>query len=547
MTRGSEATRDPSASNPRGIATSPDGQWAVVRTDRTLSLLAAGAGPAIAKLELDGDDVDFALVGPPTQLVTVTRSDAGNKIMLYQPPYLEAVARLDLEIPAKLVAITGPRFAVVSPDAMHCMVVRASGRALATQKLEVAGPIEFVVGLERNQLLFGLHKKLEVWDAVSGRPLLRPQFQLPPSPRVLGPAHGHLWAQRIGSEELFVYRLSDGRPFRHHLGSPIREVVSHPASPLIVLATDTSLTKLHCFAHTHSRLENVPSPPTALAQLAVGEDISLLGLPADGDEPWRIILGGSGAPLVLQMDTAQPVADRPPQIVPEPARTESTTPILDARQSGKQWREAIATVGGELAKGGDTPPELPIVAIDTELGDLAHRLSLSASARRALVALYALHLVGERGMAIAKLATLIGDWSEALGQGDLGALALIKKTHGIVRLRRAVTDLLDGTPPRWIRIAGGGPTTPKAGAWRVAREGRTEAEIEATLVSTLGRVAFVEGPLAPALLEARLHGATAIATTIQGEKPRPWPRDAGLVLVLYGTQSSWVADVPTLA
>lgn len=531
----------------RDIATSPDGQWAVVRTDRTLSLLAAGAGPAIAKIELDADDVDFALVGPPAALVTVTRSEGGNKIMLYQPPYLEAVARLDLEIPAKLVAITGPRFAVVSPDSMHCMVVRASGRALATQKLEVAGPIEFVVGLERNQLLFGLHKKLEVWDAVSGRPLLRPQFQLPPSPRVLGPAHGHLWAQRAGSEELFVYRLSDGRPFRHHLGSPIREVVSHPASPLIVLATDTSLTKLHCFAHTHSRLENVPSPPTALAQLAVGEDISLLGLPADGDEPWRIVLGGSGAPLVLQMDTAQPVAERPPQIAPEPPRqAESTAPIIEARHSGKQWREAIAAIGAELAKGGDTPPELPIVAIDTELGDLAHRLSLSTSARRALLALYALHLVGERGLAIAKLAQLIGDWPEALGQGDLGALALIKKTHGVVRLRRAVTDLLDGTPPRWIRIAGGGPTTPKAGAWRMARDGRTEAEIEAALVGTLGRIAFVEGPLAPALLEARLRGATAIATTVQGEKPRPWPRDAGLVLVLYGTQSSWVADVPTL-
>lgn len=531
----------------RGIATSPDGQWAVVRTDRTLSLLAGGAGPAIAKVELDADDVDFALVGSPTALVTVTRSDAGNKIMLYQPPYLEAVARLDLEIPAKLVAITGPRFAVVSPDSMHCMVVRSSGRALATQKLEVAGPIEFVVGLERNQLLFGLHKKLEVWDAVSGRPLLRPQFQLPPSPRVLGPAHGHLWAQRVGSEELFIYRLSDGRPFRHHLGSPIRDVVSHPASPLIVLATDTGLHKLHCFAHTHSQLENVPSAPSALAQIAVGEDISLLGLPADGDEPWRIVLGGSGAPLVLQMDTAQPVAERPPQIAPEPPRqSESSAPVIEARQSGKQWREALATVGAELARGGETPPELPIVAIDTELGDLAHRLSLSASARRALVALYSLHLVGEPGIAIATLAQLVGDWSEALGQGDLGALALLKKTHGRVRLRRAVTDLLDGTPPRWIRIAGGGPTTPKSGAWRMARDGRTEAEIEAALVGTVGRVAFVEGPLAPALLEARLHGATAVATTIAGDKPRPWPRDAGLVLVLYGTQSSWVADVPTL-
>lgn len=539
---------------PRSIATSPDGQWAAVRIEREVALLASGAGAPIAKIDLGSDDADVIAVGPPGALVAVTRGDAGNRITLYQPPHLEAVARLDLEIPAKVAAVTGPRFAVLSADSMHCMVVRVSGRALATQKLEITGPIEFVVGLERNQLLFGLHKKLEVWDAVSGRPLLRPNFQLPPAPRVLGPAHGHLWAMRAKSEELFVYRLSDGRPFRHHAGAPIQQVISHPASPLIVLVTDKGLTKLHCFSHTMTTLEHVPSAPVALAQLAVGEDISLLGLPADASEPWRMVLGGSGAPLVLQMDTAQPVAARPPQPVSEPVR--SAPPIIaDApstgstlrapRAGGTHWRETLATLGAELARGAS--PELPSVAIDTELGELAHRLSLSAAARRALVALYALHLVGEPTVSLARLAALIGDWPEALGQGDLGALALLEKRHGKVRLRRAVTDLLDGTPPRWIRIVGAGPTTPRGGAWRVAREGRTAAEIEALLVEKLGRIAFVEGPLAPALLEARLHGATAIATTISGERPRPWPRDAALVLVLYGTQSSWVADVPTLA
>jgi hypothetical protein len=204
----------------------------------------------------------------------------------------------------------------------------------------------------------------------------------------------------------------------------------------------------------------------------------------------------------------------------------------------------IATLGGELARG--ESPELPVVAIDTALGDLGHRLSLSAAARRALVALYALHLVGDPAVSIARLAALAGDWPEALGQGDLGTLALVKKQHGKVRLRRAVTDLLDGTPPRWVRLVGGAPTTPRAGAWRVARDSRTQAEIETALVDQLGRIAVVEGPLAPALLEARVHGATAVATTVTGERPRPWPRDAGLVLVLYGTQSSWIADVPML-
>jgi hypothetical protein len=532
----------------RSLATSPDAQFAVVRIGREVSLLASGAGPALAKIELDSDDVDLTLVGPPTGLLAVSRSDAGHKIVLYQPPYLEAVARQDLEIPARLVATTGPRIVVISADAMHAMVVRASNRALATQKVEVAGPIEFVVGLERNQLLFGLHKKLEVWDAVSGRPLLRPNFQLPPSPRVLGPAHGHMWAMRTGSEEVFVYRLSDGRPFRHHAGAPILEVICHPASPLIVLRTERSLYRLHCFSHSMSTIDHLPGEATAFALLAVGDDVTLLGLPEDGTEPWRMVLSGGGAPMItMQLDTAEPPSSPPaprPAEVSESISPPAAAPVVETRAGGKAWRQQLAALGAELARGGEA--ELPVVAIDNALGDLAHRLQLSSAARRTLIALYALHLVGEPSLPIAKLAAVVNDWPEALGQGDLGQLAMLRTKHGRVSLRRAVTDLLDGVPPRSIRIVGGGPTTPRAGVWRTARDGRPDVEIEPALAEQLGRIAVVEGPLARAVLEARLHGATAVATSVPTERPRPWPRDAGLVFVLYGTSSSWVADVPAL-
>lgn len=532
----------------RSLATSPDAQWATVRVGRSVSLLAAGVPPVLAKIELDTDDVDLALVGPPAVLLAVSRAPEGNKIVLYQPPYLEAVARLDLEIPARLAAATGPRIVVTSADSMHAMVVRAAGRALATQKLEVAGPVEFVVGLERNQLLFGLHKKIEVWDGVSGRPLLRPSFQLPPAPRTLGPAHGHLWAMRNGSEELFVYRLSDGRPFRHHLGAPIREVICHPASPLLVIRTEQGLVRLHCFSHSMSTLDGLPGPagqPGSLALLAVGDDVTLIGLPEDGDEPWRMVLSGGGAPVTIQLDTAEPTSPLPVAATTRSPEPDPPAALSDApRAGGKAWREQLAALGAELARGAET--ELPVVAIDNELGELAHRLKLTAAARRTLIALYALHLVGEPALPIAKLAALVGDWPEALGQGDLGQLAMLRKKHGRVSLRRAVTDLLDGAPPRWIRIVGGGPAVPRAGVWRVARDGRPDAEVETALAAQLGRVAVIEGPVANAVLEARLHGATAIATSVPGERPRPWPRDAGLVFVLYGTSSSWVADVPAL-
>lgn len=515
------------------LATSPDGQWAVARDGRELTLF-AGATVAAAKLELDSDDVDIALVGPPTALVLVSRLDKRGAVTLYAPPNFELVARLDLEQPSKVASITGPRLALLSPDAKQCHVVRSAGRALASQKLETSGPIEFVVGLERNQLMLGLLKKVEVWDAVSGRPLLRPQFQLPPPPRVLGTAAGHMWAMRQGGDEIFVYRLSDGRPFRHYAGSQIREVISHPASPVLVLVTERGLVRLHCFAHSLLLLDGVPEERGALAQLALGgEDVSLIGYTGGDAPPWQLALTTSASPSQVTTDSV--------------AQSSATAAAARATEGGKgkAWREPLVVLAADILKG--ETPDMPTLAVDTELGELSHRLGLSVPARRALVALYALHLVGSPALPISRLAALIGDWADALGQGDLATLAMLRRKHGTVALRTAVTDFLDGAPPRNVRIVGGAATTPRAGAFRVSRDARPDAEVEAELVSQLGRIAVVQGSLGRALLEARLHGATAVSTTMPAERPLPWPRDAGLVLVLYGTASSWVADLPTLA
>ena len=123
---------------------------------------------------------------------------------------------------------------------------------------------------------------------------------------------------------------------------------------------------------------------------------------------------------------------------------------------------------------------------------------------------------------------------------------MLRRKHGKLGLRTAVTDVLDSAPPRHTRIIGGAPTPPRAGAFRMARDSRTDVEIETALVAELGRIAVIEGRCGAGLLEARMRGATAIAYSVPAERPRPWPRDAGLVLVLYGTSSSWVADLPTL-
>ncbi|MDQ3300141.1 MAG: hypothetical protein M3619_26465, partial [Myxococcota bacterium] len=255
------------------MRSSVDGQWVAIRRGREISLLAAGAAPAVGMVTLDHDDADHALVGPPTMLAIVTR-DATPRVTLHQPPYLDAVARLDLEMPMRIAAITGPRIALVSADGKHVQIVRAAGRALSSQTLELESSVEFAVGLERSQVLFSLLKKLEVWDTVAGRPLLRMQLQLPPAPRTVGPAQGHIWAMRPGSDEVFVYRLSDGRPFRHLIGAPVEHVIYHPASPVVVFVTARGLVRLHCFAHSLTVVDAPWARGHALAQLVTGDDIT---------------------------------------------------------------------------------------------------------------------------------------------------------------------------------------------------------------------------------------------------------------------------------
>ena len=123
---------------------------------------------------------------------------------------------------------------------------------------------------------------------------------------------------------------------------------------------------------------------------------------------------------------------------------------------------------------------------------------------------------------------------------------MLRKRHGRIALRTTVTDLLDGTPAQAIRVVGGAATAPRAGAMRVARDGRSDAALETELATQLGRIAVITGGARRGLLEARLHGATAVALTPPAERPSPWPRDAGLIVVEDAGAPTWVTALPPL-
>lgn len=528
------------------ITTSLDGAWAAARRGREVLLLERGLAPAVGKLALESDDLDLTMIGAPSALLVVARGSA-PRVTMYQLPEMEAAARIDLPVPMRLAALAGPRAVLLSLDGKKVLVVRTAPRALAAAPIDPGGVVELAVGLERNQVMFSLPKKLEVWDAVSSRPLLRLQIQLPPPPRTVGSAQGHLWATRSGSDEVFVYRLSDGRPFRHHAGAPIEAVVSHPSSPLLVLVTARGLVRLHCFAHSLTPIDAPFSPGVPLAQIGTGEDMSLIGWPPGEPSPWKVPLAApaGGAPVVAPV--LAPALEPSPDRARDRAAPAAEAPVITAPSvpRARAWRDPIAAWGHELARG--TEAEAPLVPVDTELGELGHLLHLGVPARRALAALYALYLVGEPMVARARLAHVLGDWTEALGQGELHALAMLKRRRGKVGLRGAVTEILDGAPARSIRLVGTGPRVSRPGRWRRARAGQSDAAIEAELAATLGRIAVLEGPPGRGLVQARLHDAVAVALRAPAEEPRAIPRDGSLVIITDEADApAWIAALPAL-
>ncbi|MEO8703267.1 MAG: hypothetical protein ABI867_24685 [Kofleriaceae bacterium] len=518
------------------ILIAPDAQWIAMRRGREVSLVlgidqatAHEPAPPPGALTLDEDDVDLAFVGMPSLLVAVHRG-AAPRVVLYSVPALEPVATLALDTAMRLAAITGPRIALLSLDARRVLVVRVASRALSGSPIEPNGTVELAVGLERNQLLLALAKKLEVWDAVSARPLLRLQLQLPPPPRSVGPAQGHLWATRPGSDEVFIYRLSDGRPFRHHVGSPVEDVICHALSPVIVVVTARGLVRLHCFAHSLGMIEAPWQRGEPLAQLVLGEDLQLVG----GDDLWRVPIGASVAPALAPVPEPAPA---PPQSAAEKLRAmrERWPEAHPAEPAAPEAPAVVATVvAAPVRTTGNWRDALGADVRHGELAELADRLAQAEAARRALVALYASYLTGE-APAIAALAASLGDWTEPLGHGELAALAMLRRRGGRVRLCAAVTDLLDGHAPRAIRLAGDGGEP-----LRTVLHHTGDDPTEANLILQYGRIAVIVGGVRRGLLEARLHAATAISFTPPPTRPSPWPRDAGLVIV--GAAPAWLVS-----
>ncbi|MFN0253171.1 MAG: hypothetical protein ACKV2T_40230 [Kofleriaceae bacterium] len=278
-----------------------DGQWAIRRIGREVSLYALTGALSAPKKKLTLPDERDALVwvGPPHALARVSNAHAPvpTRVELLGPD-LTPSAKLDLDSRFSLAGVSGPRLALVGPDLQDALtnvvVVRTAGTGLAAQPLDVNGvPVEHVVGVP-NQFLFVLRKDaMHLYDAMSSRSVGRPQLPLPPAPRTMGNAFGHVWCTHASTSDIYVYRLSDGRPFRHVVGAAIEKVISHPGTPIIVIITPRGPVRLHCQAHSLTLIDCpwAPGSDYALAAGATPDDAWLVGIPPDNNVPWRVSVG----------------------------------------------------------------------------------------------------------------------------------------------------------------------------------------------------------------------------------------------------------------
>jgi hypothetical protein len=349
---------------------SPDGQWCAVRRGKQTAWYALGPTAGVdpleepqVRVELPEPASDLVVIGPPTQAITVTRSGDSTSIELLSSAKLERIAALTLAGRWTAAAVTGSRAALLSEDARTCTVIRAAAKSLVAQLLEPgAGLIDLVLGMERQQLAIGTTKRLEVWDAVSTRPLTRLQVQLPPPPRTIGTAAGHWWILRAEQQQILLMRLSDGRPFLHNLGAPIRSVVSHPASPWLVVVTSRGLVRLSCFAHAMAELEAPPAEAYAIAPS--GDEAVLLGASGFAQAPWVMRLSASaaatGVPRVTTgvVVTTSPMGSAPIAVAvagkPEPRYSPpaaaSVTATAERLREMRDRAEAVADSEGKAER-----------------------------------------------------------------------------------------------------------------------------------------------------------------------------------------------------
>ncbi|MBE7451710.1 MAG: hypothetical protein HS111_23320 [Kofleriaceae bacterium] len=222
----------------RLVARSDDSQLAYAHGGR-LGLL----DPALREL------ATIERPGPPRWLGFVGAQLAlldGDELIALDLPSLAEGARVALPPGLGALAVVGDRVALGGAG-LTVVVARLLGRKIDLSDFTMTVPAQHVLPLPDHELLVVSAARTDVVDAVSKRVSARLHLPLPPTPREAGTTNGlrYVWTFTHGRPELFVVRLSDGRPFQQLLDAPVRAVHASVGGGWVVADTDAGPRRVH--------------------------------------------------------------------------------------------------------------------------------------------------------------------------------------------------------------------------------------------------------------------------------------------------------------
>lgn len=479
---------------------SGDPEWVVVQRGDAFTLL-DNNNHAHGDLELPHRAPGAAILFCHGHVLVAQVIQDQTTISALAIPGLAVVAQLQLPGTWSMRCVTGQRVVLVAANDQRVALIRVATKALSVIEFELGAPAEFVVPLEKQQILIGAGKKLEAYDALTGRPTMRVNVALPPAPRMLGVAQGHLWITRAGSDSLLIVRLSDGRTFPHVLGAEPLNVYTDLRSPYLVIQTAKGLVRLHCFAHS---LVAIGTPAAeAYALQPNGDETVLVGMTEHDATPWRASLAASTAA------SASGAVINPSSVTPTPSQVPGTGTGTTRAIAGA-WRSKLVTLDAAAL---DSAAVRSLVTQDSGLARWCASAGCSDQALLTVTHLYARYLRGAPPLPTAELAHWLGDhdagWQEALGHGELAAHGLLEHSAAGVALRFVAGRFFDEAPLLLSVRRGTRCQTLPAGHWWLCASGSPGADLDG-LVADLGAVAIVGEPTTSALVEAYLHGLPAV-------------------------------------
>jgi hypothetical protein len=405
-----------------------------------LALLGA-TGDIIAETELAEVPASVHFVDG---MLCVTHTDATEAVITsYDLDDLAPVATAILPGAWNPTGTTAGKLILLQRDRLQISAVKVSKRALTPGLMALGMPTEIALPLDRPAVLVTKQRAFEMWDINELRPSVRLGFGIPPAPRTMVAALGHAVVIHDGTDALTLFRLSDGRPFRCNLGSPILECLSDVGSPYLILRTSNALVRLHCFSHS---MVAVNAPPSiCYALLPDGDNTQLAGWAPSDDAPWRASLMGPGTTTAPPAVT---VVRPPPHTLPS-AESVAAAPAILALESVTNWRQRLLQV--HRSSPVSVSGYLATLATESTLQSWLTRNGCLQPAQALIAVLYARYLGGQPAIAIAELVALLSSvtdvdtaWHEALGTGRCGDHGLLQHHDGTVRLAAVAGRYFDG-------------------------------------------------------------------------------------------------------